>query len=481
MTLLIAFAAASLPASSSGLRVGIIHTGVTAANPRSVRVRVSWDHSWRNGRNHDAAWIFLSYRKRPGPWRPAMLMPSGSHGRHSGTETIIEVPEDRAGAFVSAAMPHRGAVDSTVDLRVDGSSLTDAGRDGPVEWAAFGVEMVSIPEGPFWVGDQDAKALEMNAFYRSDGGGNPAGLVKIESEREIAVGAKDGALFYRVSEPMYQGDGLGPIPGPFPKGFQAFYLMKYELTQGQYAEFLNYIPTQASAFRAIHAGLEYRANRGTIEVQEGRFIARAAARPANFVSWNDSIAFAAWARLRPMTEFEYTKACRGPGEPVNGDYPWGSSSKAGLRRLIVAPDDDLVTSGEADEALLSDASREVFGASYYWVMDLAGSVWERVVTPATAAGRGFRGTHGNGRVTGFGAASNADWPQGDEAPGGYGYRGGGYYAHGFDAGELNPHSRTEWRRFGAWGQGPRSVAYGFRGARTAPRKQPGAGQGGVDQ
>jgi len=47
-------------------------------------------------------------------------------------------------------------------------------------------------------------------------------------------------------------------------------------------------------------------------------------------------------------------------------------------------------------------------------------------------------------------------------------RGGGYYEHHRPAGEFNPHSPVEWRRFGAWGQGPRSVAYGFRAARTAP-------------
>jgi len=36
--------------------------------------------------------------------------------------------------------------------------------------------------------------------------------------------------------------------------------------------------------------------------------------------------------------------------------------------------------GDADESLLTDSTRDVIGASYYWVMDLAGSVWERVIT-----------------------------------------------------------------------------------------------------
>ncbi|MEO8662090.1 MAG: SUMF1/EgtB/PvdO family nonheme iron enzyme [Bryobacteraceae bacterium] len=459
MAVLICAAAASLPAWCSGLKVQLLTTQTKKADSTALRIRVSWNDSWRNERNYDAAWVFLSYRKPGGLWRPALLRSAAGH------EAVVDIPDDRAGAFLYPRAAHRGSVDWTLEVRVDPSSLTEVTTGEQVEWAVFGVEMVYIPEGAFWVGDRDPKAMEMNAFYRSDADGNPAGLLRIESEREIQVGAREGALLYKVTDPIYQGDGGGPVPEEFPKGFRAFYLMKYELTQGQYAEFLNHISTQATYFRAIHGGLDYKANRGTIDVKDGRFIAGAPARPANFVSWNDGIAFAAWARLRPMTEFEYTKASRGPGEPVNGDYPWGTASKAHLQRLIVAPNDDLITPGEAT---LTNATREVFGASYYWVMDLAGSVWERVVTPAAPVGRAFRGTHGNGRLTGFGSATNADWPQGDEAPGGYGYRGGGYYAHGFNAGELNPHSRTEWRRFGAWGQGPRSVAYGFRAARTAP-------------
>ena len=398
MMLLAAIAVVPPAARGSGLRVELVEPGVVKAVSPAVGIRVYWNNSWRNERNYDAAWVFLNYRKPRGLWRPAQLMPSGSRAGRSGESALIEIPDDRAGAFVYSAGPHRGSVDWLLELKVDASSLADVGPDGEIEWAAFGVEMVYVPESAFWVGDITPKAIEVNAFYRSDGQGNPAGLLRIESEREIAVGAKDGALFYRVSEPMYQGDGQGPIPEAFPKGFQAFYLMKYELTQGQYADFLNHIPEQASYFRAVHAGPGYRANRGTIDIKDGSYIAGAPARPANFVSWNDGIAFASWARLRPMTEFEYTKACRGPVEPVNGDYPWGTSSKTRLRRVIVPPGDDLITTGEADEVLLADPTREVFGASYYWVMDLAGSVWERVVTPASATGRLFRGSHGSGRV-----------------------------------------------------------------------------------
>jgi formylglycine-generating enzyme required for sulfatase activity len=435
------------PLAATSLRV----VPLTPLAAGHIKVAVAWNNSWKNARNHDAAWVFLKCRAGRSSWQPGLIRAASAP-----PPAVVTIPEDRTGAFIHSAEMHRGAVDWTVEFAVDAGAC--------MEWRAFGVEMVYIPEGPFSIGDTDAKALEMNAYYRSGEGGTPAGRFRIESEGEIAVGTAPGALNYRVAEALYQGDRQGPVPASFPKGFHAFYLMKYELTQGQYADFLNHIPEQASQFRAIGGGVGYAANRGSIAVEGAQYVARSPARPANWVSWNDGIAFAAWAGLRPYTEFEYTKASRGGADPVSGDYPWGTASKALLRRQIAPPDDDLAPLAESR---LTDASREEFGASYYWVMDLAGSVWERVVTPASPIGRAFRGTHGNGRVTSFGSAQNEDWPKGDEGPGGYGYRGGGYYEHGFQAGELNPHSRTEWRRFGAWGQGPRSVAYGFRAARTA--------------
>jgi len=182
--------------------------------------------------------------------------------------------------------------------------------------------------------------------------------------------------------------------------------------------------------------------------------------------------FADWAGLRPMTELEFTKAARGPADPVASDYPWGTSSKAGLLRRV-GPDDDLVQAGAADESRLTDSTREALGASYYWVMDLAGSVWERAVTIGHPRGRAFRGTHGDGMLRDYGLATNDDWPLGDHEAGGYGYRGGGHYerererARSTTARELNPHSPVEWRNYGSWGGGPRGVAYGFRAVRTA--------------
>lgn len=418
----------------------------------TLNVQVAWKNAWRNERNHDAAWIFVKYRQAPGGWRHARLA-----AEQAANAAGVTVPADGAGVFLYPKAAHRGSVSWTVPLRL---ATPPPAANAAVEWRAFGVEMVYVPEGPFWLGDPEAAARQHGAYFRV-----PGEMWRVESEAPIDVGDREGQLNYAVETPQYQGDRRGPIPGAFPKGFRAFYIMKYELRQGQYAEFLNHLAEGAANFRAIQGGLNYYSQRGSLRVREGRYAADAPDRPANWVSWADGVAYADWAGLRPMTEFEFTKAARGPGKPAPGAFPWGTASTGRLKRQIVAPSDDIVGPGESE---LSDATRPEFGASFYWVMDLAGSVWERVVTPAHPRGRAFEGSHGDGRLTAYGAATNPDWPKSDEGEGGFGYRGGGYYEHGFNAGPFNPHSRTEWRKFGAWGEAPRSVAYGFRGVRTAP-------------
>jgi formylglycine-generating enzyme required for sulfatase activity len=345
-------------------------------------------------------------------------------------------------------------------------------RNAPsLEGHVFGIEMVHVPDGPFSVGDRDTASVSHAALYRSNATGGYGGLYRLTSEAAIRVAAEDGALYYRSGD-QYQGDRGGPVPAEFPKGTRAFYIMKYEILQGQYAEFLNTIGHYAASFRAPLGTVEYADERGSIRIENGAYVAAKPNRPANFMSWDDGCAFADWAGLRPMTELEFTKAARGPVDSVAGDYPWGTSSKAGLKRRV-GPDDDLTQTGDADESRLTDATREALGASYWWVMDLAGSVWERAVTMGHPRGRAFRGTHGDGMLRDYGVATNEDWPLGDNEAGGYGYRGGGYYerarerARDPNVRELNPYSPVEWRNYASWGGGPRGVGYGYRAVRTA--------------
>jgi formylglycine-generating enzyme required for sulfatase activity len=436
-----------------------------------VPAQVTWKNAWRNARNHDAVWLFVKIRGTPnGSWRHARLSSAVSS---SATPALTcHVSADRVGAFCAPAAAHRGDVNGNVTLELEAVSLPESIRNSATAQAVIhGVEMVYVPDGPFYLGDPDPRSVERAAYYRSNSSGGHAGTYRVASEGAITVAPNEGALYYRSTN-QYEGDRGGPIPAEFPKGTRAFYAMKYEVSQGQYAAYLNSISSDAAPFRANIAGPRYSSDRGTIRVVDGHYVAERPNRPANMLSWDDGCAFADWAGLRPMTELEFTKAARGPAQPVAGDYPWGTNSKARLLRRLQA-DGDLAQTGEADESRLSDDTKEALGASYWWIMDLAGSVWEKVVTLGHATGRAFKGTHGDGELAPYGRASNSDWPAGDFEAGGYGYRGGGHYEWERERArdplvqELNPHSPVEWRPYGSWGGAPRSVAYGFRAVRTA--------------
>lgn len=458
-------------AHASNLRVEnvrLISRGETTGE-LYVLVDVAWDNAWRTDRNHDAAWVFFKYQfPNYNGVVHANLIPD-DHAiidvpGHDAPPATIAVSADSTGLFVYPQENYRGDVRWRIRVSLEPGQYERVRRQGPV-LEAFGVEMVYIPAGPFALGDPDPAALGFGAFYQSDASGEPDGLYRIASEAAIAVGPQAGALYYRRSN-QYQGDQQGPIPAAFPKGHAAFYVMKYELTQGDYAAFLNTLRDEDTYERFSFGGRGYQDQRGSLRLEGHTYVADQPARPLNFGSWDDQLAWTDWAACRPMTEFEFTKAARGPETPVASGFPWGTNSRDALAR-VVGPDDDVIMTNGWDESRLSDATRPVFGASYFWVMDLAGSVWERVITPTQPDGRTFTGTHGDGNVRDRGRADNPDWPHDWAQQEGHGYRGGGFYDQGRTVHEFNPHSPVAYRRFGGWAGSYPTRAYGYRCARTA--------------
>ena len=146
----------------------------------------------------------------------------------------------------------------------------------------------------------------------------------------------------------------------------------------------------------------------------------------NYLSWADGVAYAAWAGLRPMTETEYEKACRGTAVPVAGEYAWGTANITGATSIT--------SSGASDEKANTGAncvynnatavqgplrvgvfatatsSREASGATVYGIMEMSGNLWGRVVSLGSAAGRTFTGTNGNGQLNTLGNANISSWP-----------------------------------------------------------------------
>lgn len=242
--------------------------------------------------------------------------------------------------------------------------------------------------------------------------------------------------------------------------------MKYELNQGQYADFLNSISSEATYERTNFGGRDYHLNKGTIKIKDGHYLAEKPNRPMNYITWDDGLAFADWAALRPMTELEFTKASRGSRKPLVNEFPWGTSGTEQLARIINDENNLTFIDGWTEDKL-NNENLAYFGASFYWVMDLSGSLWERVISVGSPDGRAFMGTHGDGNLDGRGNATNDDWSQTYKNKNGHGYRGGGFYFQGRAEHEFNPYSPIAYRRFGGWSGADPHLAYGFRCARTA--------------
>jgi formylglycine-generating enzyme required for sulfatase activity len=224
------------------------------------------------------------------------------------------------------------------------------------------------------------------------------------------------------------------------------------------------------------------------------------------LSWWDGAKYAAWAGLRPMSELEYEKACRGPRKPVANEFAWGTPLVAvdpyvaenegspeermrGGRGGPVgnATYDSTIPAlygGPSRIGILSAAGgptragvfatphsgRAAAGASYWGIMDLSGNVCEQVVSVGHERGRVFAGTHGAGTTT-----PPEDWPAAtyvhnergrvrfDEALGS-GARGGFFNS-------THPALRVSDRRLAVHRVFTRSKLSGWRGVRTAPPRR----------
>lgn len=439
---------------------------------RGINFTVSWKNSWNTDKNHDAAWVFFKVLGNNRGNEHIYLNPNSGRLNWKANadmpDATAKIPSDGTGMMVYPIDKYRGDVTYRFFVELDTARLSERYINylNTTSIEGYGIEMVYIPEGGFTLGDPDSTALDYGAFYTSDDAGKFNDLYTINKEdREILVSPKKGGLFYRASEPEYQGDQKGPIPAAFPKGVDPFYLMKYEVNQGTYAAFLNSLASQAASVRYTGGTPKYFKSGGTIKLDKYQFVADLPEQRMVFWHWDDMMAFTDWAALRPYTELEYTKACRGPSKPISHEMPWNTANDHKMIRRINSKTHQMELPDGYNESQLNNENRELYGASYYWVMDLAGSMWEKVITVGDSVGRTFGGQHGDGQIGYYGMANVEGWPSGYGESYGYGYRGGGYYAKAHIS-EFNPYSPIAYRLYGAWSGGPRNAAYGYRAART---------------
>jgi formylglycine-generating enzyme required for sulfatase activity len=446
------------PGRTSDVLIENVAVEPSAGAGQSARIvfDIAWDASFRDEINHDGVWLFAKVREPGEPWRHALLSsePSAHRiGANNGVLATIEPAADGLGAFLYRTDDGFSAIDwDGVSLAAD-AAATVLTPQAEVEVVAL--PMVYVPEGPYLLGDGTSVAALFAGQFSAGTSSAPFG---VDDEGAIVLGGGgEGSLGNhdrRVpsATPQQYWDDFSDtaqqdLPAAFPEGFAAFWVMRHELSQGDYARFLSMLDTAQQMTRnpalSIPAG---EAHRYAIAPQ-APYAVRPYNRAANWLSWMDLAAYADWSGLRPMTELEYEKASRGDRVPDAGEFAWGPEAPpAGKYNLQDAgTPQELVTNQAAGANVAFDGtiglassiagplrvgafqplatSRLGFGGSYYRITELSGNVAEMVVTVGRSTGRRYRGVDGDGALS---SAGNAGGPEVEFWPGARRAAAGGY-------------------------------------------------------
>ncbi len=188
---------------------------------------------------------------------------------------------------------------------------------------------------------------------------------KPEHPAQTEITGKDGAPMVLIP--------AGPFPMGVPEGardggrdeyplhevyLDAYYIDKYEVTNGRYAEFV-----QVTGHRIP----EHPADTARSLWKNGKVSKELVERPVVNVDWFDAEAYCRWAGKRLPTEAEWEKAARGTDQRR---FPWGN----------VEPTHKHLNYNQrwiGERTLMPVGSYEA-GKSPYGVYDMAGNVWEWV-------------------------------------------------------------------------------------------------------
>lgn len=458
----------------------------------TIVLELGWENVWNLGSepgNHDAVWLFFKYSTDQMTWNHLQ-----SHQNQDLNQDnpvfMIQGVTDQTGVFIlpKADFPFTGLQEIQI-------SLAEPLLIENCFIKVFAIEMVYIPQGAFWLGDK----ISLNRFCPDE----EQNAFLVSSENPIENNTLASAGDYIPAE---------TIPSTFPKGFEGFYLMKYEISQHQYAEFLNCLsfeqqitrtqnsPASATGTSAMSAGASCR--NGIVVKQTGVFPYQPAQyglnsnvqndinmpddgkdRAMNWLSYADLAAYLDWACLRPITEMEFEKASRGPALPVPGEFAWGTASITDANTIDLDGtssetflDEVAQGSGIANHgytgiagplrcgfAATANTGKLNSGASYYGVFELSGNVWEICIS-ACEPGNLFVPNHGDGILTQTGNANVESWP--DQAGEGTGFRGGAWNSGIYEPGNWRDLSTSD-RYYAGMAAAERRNTSGGRGGRSA--------------
>ena len=414
---------------------------------------VSWDNSWNistGPANHDAVWLFIKRQKCTGNNDWVHQLVSTTSGDHSAkvtgvNSTIVSVipSADGVGVYIKRigtnVVGNVGSQTISLKMASTNPSIVTTTTDN---FKVVGIEMVYVPQGEFYIGD--GRTTSLNGAFCDAGTTSPKKITSTIQSTGL------GSATNYTSASIY-GCSL-PLPSTFPIGYNGFYCMKYELLQGVFVEYLNSLNYDQQASRFKPTSATYLPNQtapidfynwGSINVRTsvaGTYNTKAAVFntsyphiPMGGINWQDLASFLDWSGLRPMSEFEYEKACRGnnggtPNTAIAFEYPWGNTILNGgfndNRFGYNTSASSTYTTYEgacrnwenngpirAGFASTSTSNRSQSGATYYGIMEMAGNVWEQCV----GGGAGydystFTITNGDGVLNTLGLANVSGWP-----------------------------------------------------------------------
>jgi formylglycine-generating enzyme required for sulfatase activity len=484
------------------------------AKTASIRFSISWDNSWRDSINWDAAWIFIKYREpKDSVWhyRHMTLYASGNSAGTGSAAMKFAFPPDNKGVFY-----YRQAIGSG-NIKMDSVKLVwNYGVDSvkaidSVEVKVIATEMVYVPGGNFCLGDGNGTSRSQYSFQLKNAPNNFVTITDkwsplINTFSGTSYTGTDDATLYNsgirisgLSGLDITGDKVAAYPD-FPTGYRSFYCMKYEVSQGQYADFLNTLSLRDSSlgynyiydtFRLKKVNVKYKtalqnldpfyysipvdAQRNTILLDSNE-VKYTVTRPDRAFGKGSNISyqsFSDWAALRPMSELEYEKACRGPLPPSfksaiynnnynsdttmswsGFDWAWGNDttlartnsmnygstynvlnysgiengteifSNYNIYKRSINPIYSVssaiyktVSGGDGGDGpyrvgifATDSSSRISSGASYYGIMDFSKNMYQMVVNIGSSTSRTLSyKKHGDGMLNNYGNSDNSEF------------------------------------------------------------------------
>lgn len=414
------------------------------ADYTSLSFDISWHNSWRQSeRFHDAVWVFVKYLPANGTQYLHGHVSGGTGG--NGLEVVSQ--PDSMGVFIRNVADFTGDIGpTTITLDI----LLDQDLAIHPDFKVYGLEMVYVPEGPFYLGDGDSTSLMVWSSPEM-------GLDQSASFLYYPFGKNHFITHVYDSLPLITGPSSNPtgVAKEFPNGYNDFYCMKYPFTREMFAEYLNQLViSQQTEIFEYEYQLEHKGNydypfgynqrqgiyvkRDSFNLAGGYLVVNELNDDGVYNNFDDGQNIAAsfkidydvalntdatnwpalkgylsmlnWSGLRPMTELEFEKACRGPLYPVYREYAWGGTFPTGL-----IPEN--ITNGGQETENYSLSGGPFIGSAYrvgmfaddqddrlaaqasYWgIQDLSGNGFPILVSIDNST---FTGEHGNGLATRF--------------------------------------------------------------------------------